>query len=83
MASGGMGDVLAGMIASLLGQVAPLQAAAAGAYLHGLAAKYRYGDRSGNRCATQVIDRIQPALAQIRPRKRITATLVSPRGSIA
>ncbi|MGI6455486.1 MAG: NAD(P)H-hydrate dehydratase [bacterium] len=85
MASGGMGDVLAGMIASLLGQgVAPLQAAAAGAYLHGLAAEIQVRETGAETvCATQVIDRIQPALAQIRPRKRITATLVSPRGSIA
>lgn len=38
MATGGSGDVLAGMILSLLGQgVAPLEAAALGAYLHGAA----------------------------------------------
>lgn len=38
MAVGGSGDVLAGMIAALLGQgVAPLQAAACGAWLHGAA----------------------------------------------
>jgi len=38
MASGGMGDVLAGMIAALLARdTAPLDAACAGAYLHGLA----------------------------------------------
>ena len=38
MASGGSGDVLAGMILSLLGQgVVPLEAAALGAYLHGAA----------------------------------------------
>ena len=38
MATGGSGDVLAGMIVSLLGQgVAPLEAAALGAYLHGAA----------------------------------------------
>jgi len=39
MSSGGMGDVLTGVIVSLLGQgVEPLDAAALGAYLHGLAA---------------------------------------------
>ena len=38
MATGGSGDVLAGMILSLLGQgLAPLEAAALGAYLHGAA----------------------------------------------
>ena len=38
MAVGGCGDVLAGMITSLLGQgIAPLQAAACGAWLHGAA----------------------------------------------
>ena len=38
MAVGGSGDVLAGMIAALVGQgVAPLQAAACGAWLHGAA----------------------------------------------
>ena len=38
MAVGGSGDVLAGMIAALLGQgLAPLQAAATGAWLHGAA----------------------------------------------
>lgn len=38
MATGGSGDVLAGMIVSLLGQhIMPLEAAAAAAYLHGAA----------------------------------------------
>ena len=38
MATGGSGDVLAGVIGSLLGQgIAPLEAAAAGAWLHGAA----------------------------------------------
>ena len=38
MATGGSGDVLAGMLVSLLGQrVMPLEAAAAAAYLHGAA----------------------------------------------
>jgi len=39
MATGGMGDVLAGVIGALLGQgMSPVQAAVLGAYLHGLAA---------------------------------------------
>jgi NAD(P)H-hydrate epimerase len=38
LATGGTGDILAGMIAALLAQgVAPIQAAAAGVYLHGAA----------------------------------------------
>jgi NAD(P)H-hydrate epimerase len=38
MASGGTGDVLTGLIAALLGQgLAAFEAAALGAYLHGLA----------------------------------------------
>jgi NAD(P)H-hydrate epimerase len=45
MAVGGSGDVLAGMIVSLLGQgIEPLQAAALGAWLHGAA-----GDLSAER----------------------------------
>ncbi len=49
MATGGSGDVLAGMILSLLGQgVAPLEAAALGAYLHGAA---------GDLCAAEIGER--------------------------
>lgn len=45
MAVGGSGDVLAGMIVSLIGQgIEPLEAAAVGAWLHGAA-----GDRSAER----------------------------------
>ena len=46
MAKGGSGDVLAGMLLSLLGQgLAPFEAACAGAWLHGAA---------GDRCATEM-----------------------------
>lgn len=46
MAVGGSGDVLAGMIVSLLGQgIAPLEAAACGAWLHGAA---------GDLCAREI-----------------------------
>ena len=46
MAVGGSGDVLAGIITALLGQgVAPLEAAACGAWLHGAA---------GDICAAEI-----------------------------
>ena len=46
MATGGSGDVLAGVILSLLGQgLAPVQAAACGAWLHG---------RAGDLCAQEL-----------------------------
>ena len=46
MAVGGSGDVLAGIIAALLGQgIKPLEAAAVGAWLHGAA---------GDRCAAEI-----------------------------
>lgn len=46
MAVGGSGDVLAGMIAGLLGQgIAPLEAAACAAWLHG---------RAGDLCAQEM-----------------------------
>ncbi len=49
MASGGMGDVLCGVIAGFLAQGAsPVQAARAGAYLHGAAAD-RAAEESGER----------------------------------
>ena len=46
MAVGGSGDVLAGIIVSLLGQgIAPMEAAACGAWLHGAA---------GDICAAEI-----------------------------
>ncbi len=49
MATGGSGDVLSGVIVSLLGQgLTPVQAAAAGAWLHGAA---------GDRCAKRLGER--------------------------
>jgi NAD(P)H-hydrate epimerase len=48
LASGGTGDVLAGMIGALLARHPPGLAAAAGVYLHGLA-----GDRAAARCGQE------------------------------
>ena len=46
MATGGSGDVLAGIITSLIGQeITPLEAAACGAWLHGAA---------GDICAAEI-----------------------------
>lgn len=68
MATGGMGDVLTGVIASLLGQGLPVfEAAAAGAYLHGLAgdlAAAAWGE--AGLLAHDVADEIPRALAKVR-----------------
>ena len=65
MATGGMGDVLTGMIASFLAQgLGALEAACAGVYLHGLAGDL---DRISDRglLASDVADAVPRALAQI------------------
>ena len=62
MAVGGSGDVLAGMIVSLLGQgIAPLEAAACGAWLHGAA---------GDLCAAKMgqYGMLPSAMAEALPR---------------
>ena len=68
MASGGMGDVLSGMIAALLARGAdPLDAACAAVYLHGLAgdiAKEQLGDTG--LAAMDVADRIPAAIQRNR-----------------
>jgi len=68
MATGGMGDVLAGMIAALLARdTDPLDAACAGVYLHGLA-----GDILEDECgdtglsAMDLADRIPQAIQKVR-----------------
>lgn len=66
MASGGVGDVLTGMIASLVGQgYAPFEAAKFGAYLHGLAgdiASEEKGETSLR--ARDILDNIYKATRQ-------------------
>jgi len=68
MASGGMGDALAGTIGALLARgMVPMQAAAAGAFLHGLAADL-FTQETGAETASagQAIDRLQQAVSSIR-----------------
>lgn len=57
MASGGMGDVLAGMIGALLCQdLSPMDAAVAAVYLHGSAADHLYQQQGVGFLASQVAD---------------------------
>ena len=65
MATGGMGDILTGVIAGLLGQgLRPFEAACAGVYLHGLAANLeRQSDRG--LLATEVAAGLPAALRKI------------------
>ena len=64
MASGGMGDVLTGLIAGLLGQKLPLfDAARLGVYLHGLAGDLAAGERGPvGLIASDLLDRIPLAI---------------------
>ncbi|HYC90361.1 MAG TPA: NAD(P)H-hydrate dehydratase [Thermoanaerobaculia bacterium] len=68
MATGGMGDVLAGMIAALLARDAdPLDAACAGVYLHGLAGDLlaeELGDTGLT--AMEVADKVPYAIQRVR-----------------
>ncbi|MDR7486699.1 MAG: NAD(P)H-hydrate dehydratase [Armatimonadota bacterium] len=68
MATGGMGDVLAGVIAALIGQdMAPMAAAWAGAYLHGLAGDQVAAARGpAGILAREVADALPAALAAVR-----------------
>jgi NAD(P)H-hydrate epimerase len=69
LATGGTGDVLAGVIVALLAQrVAPFEAAAAGAYLHGAAgelARMRLG--LAGMAAGDLIEALPQAWQQIQP----------------
>lgn len=68
MASGGMGDVLSGVIGALLAQgLSADKAAACGVFLHGLAAEAAAEEnRAEAVSATQVIGRLQTALSRVR-----------------
>ena len=63
MATGGMGDVLGGMIGALVCQgLSPMNAAVAGVFLHGLAADMLYEERGVGFLASEVADTIPLAV---------------------
>jgi len=68
MATGGMGDVLTGAVAALIGAgLPPLEAAACAAYLHGLAGDLAAAARGElGLLAHEVADEIPRALARVR-----------------
>jgi hydroxyethylthiazole kinase-like uncharacterized protein yjeF len=68
MATGGMGDVLTGAVAALLGARLPaFEAAACAAYLHGLAGDLAARDRGeAGLLAHEVADQLPRALARVR-----------------
>lgn len=77
MASGGMGDTLAGMIGALLANgLAPKKAAACGAYLHGLAADIAVeGSGAESLAAGLVSDSIAAAVAAVRNSRKQRAMI--------
>lgn len=67
MASGGMGDALTGLLAALLGQgLKPGAAALAGAWLHGRAGELAAGRADAGVLASEVIDHLPAARAELR-----------------
>ncbi|RMH93006.1 NAD(P)H-hydrate dehydratase [Lysobacter pythonis] len=65
MASGGMGDALSGVIASLLAQgAAPFEAASAGAWLHGRAGDLAARDGEAGLLAGDLIGHLRAAIAE-------------------
>jgi len=63
LATAGTGDVLTGIIATLLGQgLSPVDAARAGAYWHGLAAKHAAAIRPRGVIARDIYDSLAAAL---------------------
>ncbi len=66
MASGGMGDVLAGLVGGFLAQgIPPMTSACLGVYLHGLAGDMLAGDRPWGFRASEVADRVPLAAARV------------------
>lgn len=69
MATGGMGDVLGGVIGALVCQgLSPMNAAVAGVFLHGSAADLLYNERGVGFLASEVADMIPAAVSRISPR---------------
>ncbi|MFC1587537.1 NAD(P)H-hydrate dehydratase [Planctomycetota bacterium] len=65
LATGGTGDVLTGIITSLLGQGRePMHAAAGGAWLHGMAADQAIAGGKGGLAADELLDFIQNAIKE-------------------
>lgn len=72
MATAGSGDVLTGIIAALIGQnVAPFEAAALGAYLHGAAGDRVYAKKGVGLVASDVIEAIPDCLHTLKKKHRI------------
>lgn len=70
MATGGMGDVLSGVIGSLLCQgLEPFAAAAAGVYLHGAAADTLYRQMGHGYTASEVADRLPTVIHALTARR--------------
>jgi NAD(P)H-hydrate repair Nnr-like enzyme with NAD(P)H-hydrate dehydratase domain len=67
MASGGSGDVLAGMIAGLAGQgIPPFEAACAGVWLHGRAGDLAAAEKSqASMIATDLIGKLPDAIREL------------------
>jgi NAD(P)H-hydrate epimerase len=66
LATAGTGDVLTGMIGGLLARgVAPLESAAAAAYVHGLAGVFAGRDVGEGALAGDVLERVAEALAEV------------------
>jgi NAD(P)H-hydrate epimerase len=69
LATAGTGDVLTGMIGGLLARgVAPVESAAAAAYLHGLAGLFAGGDLGEGAMAGDVLERVPEAVAFVEDR---------------
>lgn len=66
LATAGTGDVLTGIIATLLSQgLSPVDAASAGAYWHGLAAQHAERERRAGVIAGDVAEALGPSLPQV------------------
>ncbi|MGH2636680.1 MAG: NAD(P)H-hydrate dehydratase [Actinomycetota bacterium] len=66
LATGGTGDVLTGMIAGLLARgLGPVDAASAGAYVHGVAGSIAFEAAAEGATAGDVLDRVAGALAEV------------------